>query len=161
MVYYSALHYAAKAEKSAKIAQAAAAQSSQAQGKITQLGFDGVMENGMLVFKHAPSGVEVPYDLLDDYEYEIDLSYAGLEGLDPNTKMYIKNGANIVTFVSALHRSSSEYATVGEMSSVSRFDDRTGYRWLFKAAFKITPNGARVMLLYPVIGGAVSITYED
>jgi hypothetical protein len=42
-------------------------------------------------------------------------------------------------------------ATVKEMESVSRYNADTGYRWLFKAAYKVTPNGTKVLLLYPVI----------
>lgn len=158
MVYYSALHYASKAEKSAtsaadsaQIASNAAAQASQASGKIIQLGFDGAMENGSLVFKHAPGGVEVPYELLDDYEYELDLGYGNLESLSATTPMYIKNGSDTIEFVSALHRDSTTHATVGDMSAVMRYNAITGYRWLFKAAYKITPAGAKVLLLYPVV----------
>ena len=161
MVYYSALHYAAKAEKSAtsaansaQTAQTAAAQASQASGKIIQLGFDGAMEDGKLVFKHAPSGVEVPYELLDDYEYEIDLLYDSVEEISSDTPMVIKNGADTITFVSALHRDSMTPATVKEMETVSRYNTDTGYRWLFKAAYKITPSGTKVLLLYPVIAPA-------
>lgn len=157
MTYYSALHYAAKAEKSAtsaansaQIAQTAAAQASQASGKVIQLGFDGAMEDGKLVFKHAPGGVEIPYDMLDDYEYEIDMAYSGLEELADDLQMYVKNGDDNVTFVSTLHRDSSSYVTVGEMKSVMRFNSDTGYRWLFKAAYKVTPTGVKVLLLYPV-----------
>lgn len=168
MTYYSALHYAAKAEKSAtsaansaQIAQTAAAQASQASGKIIQLGFDGAMEDGKLVFKHAPSGVEVPYELLDDYEYEVDMAYANTEELPADTQMYVKNGTDTITFVSALHRSSEEYATVGDMQPVARYNTDTGYRWLFKAAYKITLAGKKVFLLYPVAAQSVSITYWD
>lgn len=167
MTYYSALHYAAKAEKSAtsaansaQIAQTAAAQASQLSGRVIQLGFDGAMEDGKLVFKHAPGGVEVPYELLDDYEYEVDMAYASTEELPADTQMYVKNGTSMVTFVSALHRSSEEYATVGDMQPVSR-KDNIGYRWLFKAAYKITPAGKKVFLLYPVAAQSVSITYWD
>ena len=167
MTYYSALHYAAKAEKSAtsaansaKTAQTAASQVSQASGKIIQLGFDGALEDGKLVFKHAPSGVEIPYDLLDDYEYEVDLLWDSDVTISQNTPMVIKNGANTITFVSALHRSADEPATVGDMAPVSR-KDNIGYRWLFKAAYKITPAGKHVLLLYPVAATSTTITYWE
>lgn len=146
-VYYSALHWAKKAEASARRAE----QGAQAPGRIVQIGFDGAMEDGALVFKHAPSGVEVPYGLLDDFEYELDLGYAELESLSSSTPMYIKNGSDTVEFVSALHRDSTTHATVGDMSAVMRYNDVTGYRWLFKAAYKITPAGTKVLLLYPVV----------
>jgi hypothetical protein len=109
------------------------------------------MEDGALVFKHAPGGVEVPYELLDDYEYELDLGYAELESLSSSVPMYVKNGSDTIEFVSAIHRDSTTHATVAEMSAVMRYNDVTGYRWLFKAAYKITPAGANVLLLYPVI----------
>lgn len=167
MVYYSALHYAAKAEKSAtsaansaRTAQTAAAQASQASGKIIQLGFDGALENGKLVFKHAPSGVEIPYELLDDYEYEVDMLYDSVDELPSDLPMVIKNGANTITFVSALHRSSETPATVGDMAPVMR-ESNGNFRWLFKAAYKITPAGKHVLLLYPVAATSTTITYWE
>ena len=167
MVYYSALHYAAKAEKSAtsaansaRTAQAAASQASQASGKIIQLGFDGAIEDGKLVFKHAPSGVEIPYSLLDDYEYEVDMLYDSVDELPSDLPMVIKNGANTITFVSALHRSADKPVTVGDMAPVMR-KDNIGYRWLFKAAYKITPAGKHVLLLYPVAATSTTITYWE
>lgn len=167
MTYYSALHYAAKAEKSAtsaadsaQIAQTAASQVSQASGKIIQLGFDGAIEDGKLVFKHAPGGVEVPYDLLDDYEYEIDLLWDSEVVIPQNTPMVIQNGSDIITFVSALHRSADEPATIADMVPVMR-ESNGNFRWLFKAAYKITPAGKKVFLLYPVAAQSVSITYWD
>lgn len=167
MTYYSALHYAAKAEKSAtsaadsaRAAQTAASQASQAPGKIIQIGFDGAMEDGKLVFKHAPGGVEIPYSLLDDYEYEVDMFYNSTEELSSDLPMVVKNGDNTITFVSALHRSADEPATVGDMAPVMR-KDSIGYRWLFKAAYKITPAGTKVLLLYPVAATSTTITYWE
>ena len=168
MTYYSALHYAAKAEKSAtsaadsaRTAQTAAAQASQLSGRIIQLGFDGTLEGNLLTFKHAPSGVEIPYSLLDDYEYEIDLSFQAVGELSQDTQMIVKNGADTITFVSALHRDSTVPVKVGDMAPVARYNTDTGYRWLFKAAYKITPAGTKVFLLYPVAAQSVSITYWD
>lgn len=149
--YYSALHYAKKAEKSAKEAAESAASIVDVSGKIIQLGFDGSIDNNVLVFNHAPGGVDAPYALVDDYEYEIDLVYANTSNLPNDTQMVIKNGSDTINFVSAVHRSSTEPATVGDMKAVMRFDSSTGYRWLFKAAFKITTSGAKVFLLYPVV----------
>ena len=144
-VYYSALHWAKKAEASAK----EAAEFAQTGGKVIQLGFDGAMENGKLVFKHAPGGVEIPYTLVDDVEYELDLAYSG--SLDSLTTISVKNGADVINFVSAVHRSSAEPARVADMDAVMRYDATTGYRWLFKATYKITPSGTKVFLLYPVV----------
>lgn len=155
MTYYSALHYAAKAEKSAKLAEQYATQATQFSGKVIQIGFDGFMENGQLVFKHSPAGIDIPYDLLDDYEYEIDMAYSGSDLAD-NVELVVKNGADTINFVSALHRDSTTPVTVNEMKQVMRYDERTGYRWLFKAAFKVTPAGHKVFLLYPVISLASS-----
>lgn len=156
-VYYSALHWAKKAEASAQRAEAGA----QAPGRIVQIGFDGVMENGALVFRHVPGGAEIPYQLLDDHEYEVDMAYAELDSLSSDTPMFIKNGDDTVTFVSALHRSSVDYATVGDMAPVARYDETTGYRWLFKAAYKITPAGTKVLLLYPVAATSTTVTYWE
>lgn len=155
-VYYSALHWAKKAEASAIRAE----QGAQAPGRIVQIGFDGAIEDGKLVFKHAPSGVEIPYSLLDDYEYEVDMFYNSTEELSSDLPMVVKNGDNTITFVSALHRSSDEPATVGDMAPVSR-KDNIGYRWLFKAAYKITPAGKHVLLLYPVAATSTTVTYWE
>lgn len=145
--FYSALHWAKKAEKSARLAS----ELSQSTGKVIQLGFDGSFENGELVFKHAPGGVELPYDLYDDTEYEIDLAFSQTGELSNLTKMYIKNGNDKIVFVSAQHRSSTENARVADMEDVMRYNESTGYRWLFKATYKITPSGDKVFLIYPVI----------
>lgn len=152
--FYSALHWAKKAEASAKLA----VENAQSGGKLLQLGFDGVMENDQLVFKHAPAGVDTPYQLVDDVEYEIDLYYPSTETLADTVKMQVKNGTDVINFVSAMHRDSTTPATVGNMSAVMRFDASTGYRWLFKAAYKIAPNGAKVFLLYPVVAKDVVTT---
>lgn len=146
-VYYSALHWAKKAEASAK----QAADLSQTSGKVVQIGFDGTLSNSVLVFKHAPGGTEIPYELVDDVEYEVDLNYANTGSLADTVQIQIKNGSDTINLVSAIHRSSTTPATVGDMKAVMRFDSSTGYRWLFKAAYKITPAGAKVMLLYPVV----------
>lgn len=156
MTYFSALHYAAKAEKSARLAEQYATQATSFSGRIIQLGFDGTLEDDTLVFKHAPSGVDIPYDLLDDYEYELDLAYFSTDSLPSSTKIIIRNGTDTINFVSALHRDSTTPVTVSEMNQVMRFNDATGYRWLFKAAFKVTPAGHKVFLLYPVISLASS-----
>jgi hypothetical protein len=146
-VFYSAKHWAAKAEKSAVTAERYA----QSQGKITQIGYDGTLEEGMITFKHAPNNIEVPYNLFDDYEYELDLSLPITEELPKETRIVVKNGDDFVTFVAATHRDSTTQITVEEMSSVMRYNDDTGYRWLFKAVYKVTPSGQKVFLLYPVI----------
>jgi hypothetical protein len=151
MTFYSALHYAAKAEKSAIAAKESADKASQASGEIVQLGFDGSMEDGRLVFKHAPSGVEIPYDLLNNYEYEIDMAYTSLDSLSDDLQVVVRNGSDIINFVSSLHRSSTESIKIVDMKQVMRFNSSTGYRWLFKASYKITPAGDKVFLLYPVV----------
>ena len=152
--FYSALHWAKKAEASAKLA----AENAQSGGALLQLGFDGSIEGSQLVFKHAPAGVDTPYQLVDDVEYEIDLYYPSTGTLAETVKMQVKNGTDVINFVSAMHRDSTTPTTVGDMSAVMRFDASTGYRWLFKAAYKIAPNGAKVFLLYPVVAKDVVTT---
>lgn len=145
--FYSALHWAKKAEASAKLA----ADLAQTEGKVIQLGFDGSMQDGQLVFKHAPSGVEVPYQLVDDVEYELDLAYNETGDLPNLTEIVVENGNDTIRFISALHRDATTNATVADMDAVMRYNSDTGYRWLFKATYKIAPNGAKVFLLYPVV----------
>ena len=152
MTFYSALHYAAKAEKSA-IAAAEAADRAQSasgttSGKVIQLGFDGTTVRTGLEFKHAPSGIEIPYTLEENQEYEIDLLF---NGTLPTGSMYIKNGNDTINFVSALHRDSTQNVNIADMEQVMRYNTATGYRWLFKAVYKVTPAGNKVFLIYPVI----------
>lgn len=144
--FYSALHWAKKAEASAKLA----AENAQSGGALLQLGFDGSLVNGVLEFKHAPGGVEVSYTLVNNVEYELDLAFSSTATLPADTQMVIKNGNDTIRFVSALHREATTNATVADMDAVMRFNSSTGYRWLFKAAYKVTPSGAKVFLLYPV-----------
>lgn len=146
-VYYSALHWAKKAEASAK----QAAELAQKEGEVIQLGFDGTIEDGKLVFKHAPGGVAVPYQLVANVEYEIDLAYGSTGDLPNLTEIVVQNGNDTIRFVSALHREATTNATVADMDAVMRYNSSTGYRWLFKATFKVAPNGAKVFLLYPVV----------
>lgn len=145
-VYYSALHWAKKAEASAK----QAAEFAQKEGEVIQLGFDGTMEDGKLVFKHAPAGVASPYQLVNNVEYEIDLAYNEIGDLPNLTEIVVENSNDTIGFVSALHRDTITNATVADMDAVMRYNSSTGYRWLFKATYKITPSGAKVFLLYPV-----------
>lgn len=163
MTYYSALHYAAKAEKSA-IAAAEAADRAQSasggtggvSGKVIQLGFDGTIVRTGLEFKHAPSGVEVPYTLEENQEYEIDLAFNGTLPLH-TSGIYIKNGSDTINIVSTLHRDSTKHVRIGDMEQVMRYNSDTGYRWLFKAVYKITPAGNKVFLIYPVIAKDIDI----
>lgn len=148
-----AANYAKESKEWAKGAEASAklaAENAQSGGKLLQLGFDGSMVNGALEFKHAPSGTEVPYTLVENVEYEMDLAYSSTSSLSSSIQMYVKNGSDTIRFVSAIHREATTNATVADMDAVMRFNSSTGYRWLFKAAYKVTPSGAKVFLLYPV-----------
>ena len=154
-VFYSAKHWAEKARKSAETAERHTQQS----GRIIQIGYNGVLDNGQLVFRHIPGPYEVPYELFDDYEYEVDLNFDSSEELPLDTPMIIKNGPIDITFVSTVHRQADKLATVGDMLAVMRRNN-IGYRWLFKAAYKITTDGRSVLLLYPVVGGT-TVTYWE
>ena len=149
---HSSREYASRAEESA-IAAAEAADRAQSasgttSGKVIQLGFDGATVRTGLEFKHAPSGVEIPYTLEDNQEYEIDLLF---NGTLPTGSMYIKNGNDTINFVSTLHRTSTDSVDIDDMKQVMRYNADTGYRWLFKAVYKVTPAGNKVFLLYPVV----------
>lgn len=159
MTYYSALHYAAKAEKSATAAAEAADRASAVvSGKVTQLGFDGSISGVDLVFSHTPSGVEIPYVIEENKEYEIDLAFNGTLTSDIKF-MYVKNGEDTIQFVSALHRT-LDRVSLKEMQQVMRFNEDTGYRWLFKAVYKITTSGSKVFLLYPVVSASPNIPIQ-
>lgn len=154
---HSSRTYAEQAEKSA-IAAAEAADRAEAatggtggvSGKVIQLGFDGARVRTGLEFKHAPSGVEIPYTLEENQEYEIDLAFNGTLPVY-TSGIYIKNGSDTINIVSTLHRDSTKYVRIGNMEQVMRYNSDTGYRWLFKAVYKITPAGNKVFLIYPVI----------
>lgn len=151
---HSSRTYAEQAEKSA-IAAAEAADRAQSasgttSGAVIQLGFDGTTVRTGLEFKHAPSGVEIPYTLEENQEYEIDLAFNGTLPSD-TSGIYVKNGDDTINFVSTLHRTSTDYVKIDDMKQVMRYNADTGYRWLFKAVYKVTPAGNKVFLLYPVV----------
>lgn len=152
---HSSREYATRAEKSAIAAAEAADRAQSASGsgstKVLQLGFDGTTVRTGLEFKHAPSGTEIPYTLEENQEYEIDLLFNGTLPNPTGSGMYIKNGSDTINIVSTLHRDSTKIVYIADMEQVMRHNSDTGYRWLFKAVYKITPAGNKVFLIYPVI----------
>ena len=113
-------------------------------GKITQLGFNGVLESGTVTF--SPD-VDTPYEIKEGYEYEIDLLFPAAGVLPDTTKLVIKNNNETINLVNVKHSDSTQAIEYGDMKQVCRYDDEIGWRWIFNARFAITDAGNKVFVI--------------
>ena len=121
-------------------------------GKVQQLGFNGTLTGKILTF--TPN---TEYTLLPNIEYEIDLLFSTAGELDPDTTLKIMNGATELKLINSLDKDIITGMTVASMSQVMRYNVETGFRWLFKAVYKIASNNEKVLLLYPVVANTGSL----
>lgn len=115
-------------------------------GKVQQLGFNGTLTGKILTFTH-----NTEYTLLPNVEYEIDLLFSAAGELDSDTTLKIMNGNTELKLINSLDKDITTGMTVASMSQVMRYNVETGFRWLFKAVYKIASNNEKVLLLYPVV----------
>lgn len=115
------------------------------------LGFDATLASGVLTFTTTDAE---PYTLQENYDYEIDLHFPAAGTLDDTIKMVVENNSETVQFVALTHTNPAESITVGDMKQLMYYDAETGFRWLFKARYKITSTGVKVFVIYPVISKA-------
>lgn len=115
-------------------------------GRLSQIGFDGTLANKVLTFTHSTE-----YTLLPNTEYEVDLLFAAAGELDDDVSIVIMNGDTEIKLVSSLDRDITTPMTVASMRQVMRYNIDTGFRWLFKAAYKVASDNSKVLLLYPVV----------
>lgn len=121
-------------------------------GKVQQLGFNGTLTGKILTF--TPN---TEYTLLPNIEYEIDLLFSTAGELDSDTTLKIMNGDTELKLVNSLDKDTTTGMTVASMSQVMRYNAETGFRWLFKAVYKIASNNEKVLLLYPVVANTGSL----
>ena len=121
-------------------------------GKVQQLGFNGTLTGKILTF--TPN---TEYTLLPNIEYEIDLLFSTAGELDSDTTLKIMNGDTELKLINSLDKDITTDMTVASMSQVMRYNAETGFRWLFKAVYKIASNNEKVLLLYPVVANTGSL----
>lgn len=121
-------------------------------GKVQQLGFNGTLTGKILTF--TPN---TEYTLLPNIEYEIDLLFSTTGELDSDTTLKIMNGDTELKLINSLDKDITTGMTVASMSQVMRYNAETGFRWLFKAVYKIASNNEKVLLLYPVVANTGSL----
>ena len=121
-------------------------------GKVQQLGFNGTLTGKILTFTH-----NTEYTLLPNVEYEIDLLFSTAGELDSDTTLKIMNGDTELKLINSLDKDITTGMTVASMSQVMHYNAETGFRWLFKAVYKIASNNEKVLLLYPVVANTGSL----
>lgn len=121
-------------------------------GKVQQLVFNGTLTGKILTFT-----TNTEYTLLPNIEYEIDLLFSTAGELDSDTTLKIMNGDTELKLVNSLDKDTTTGMTVASMSQVMRYNAETGFRWLFKAVYKIASNNEKVLLLYPVVANTGSL----
>lgn len=114
-------------------------------GRVTQLGFDGVLENKVITFTHSTS-----YAINDGYEYEFDLLFPVSGVLDDNYQMVIVNNGNTYVLSNALDPSYNPM-TVANMKQVQSYDPEVGFKWSFKAVSKTSSTGIKLLYIVPSI----------
>lgn len=121
-------------------------------GKVQQLGFNGTLTGKILTF--TPN---TEYTLLPNIEYEIDLLFSTVGELGLDTTLKIMNGDTELKLINSLDKDITTVMTVASMSQVMHYNAETGFRWLFKAVYKIASNNEKVLLLYPVVANTGSL----
>lgn len=117
------------------------------------LGFNATLANETLTFVTTDT---TPYTLKENYDYEVDLHFPAAGTLSDTIKMVVENNNDTIQFVALTHADPSEPITVGTMKQLMYYDAETGFRWLFKARYKVTSTGVKVFVIYPVIAKSES-----
>lgn len=119
-------------------------------GKGVQLGFDGTLENNIITFT-PPVGTDT-YQIKENYDYEIDLSFAVGGEVDDDTQMQISNDGLTFYFWTV----KDTPATWGDLKDIYTYSNDVGYRWIFKARYHVTSEGNNVFYIYPSVTNAVN-----
>ncbi len=106
-------------------------------GKVNQLGFNGVLESGVITFTPDNNNV---YDIKDGYEYEIDLLFEAVGTIDGTTKVVIKNGTTNINIVNALYSDYTKPITYKDLKQVCKYDTNIGYRFIFNGRYTTKDN---------------------
>ena len=106
-------------------------------GKVNQLGFNGVLESGVITFTPDNNNV---YDIKDGYEYEIDLLFEAVGTIDDTIKVVIKNGTTNINIVNALYSDYTKPITYKDLKQVCKYDTNIGYRFIFNGRYTTKDN---------------------
>lgn len=106
-------------------------------GKVNQLGFNGVLQSGVITFTPDNNNV---YEIKDGYEYEIDLLFEAVGTIDDDTKIVIKNGTTNINIVNALYSDYTKSITYKDLKQVCKYDTNIGYRFIFNGRYTTKDN---------------------
>lgn len=112
-------------------------------GRINQLGFNGVLQSGVITF--TPD--QGTYELKVGYEYEIDLLFSAVGIIPDNTQLKIVNGTNTINIVNVLDSDYSKPTTYKAMKQVCRYDTEIGWRWIFNVRYSVASDGSKVFVM--------------
>ena len=106
-------------------------------GKVNQLGFNGVLQSGVITFTPDNNNV---YEIKDGYEYEVDLLFEAVGTIDDDTKIVIKNGTTNINIVNALYSDYTKPITYKYLKQVCKYDTNIGYRFIFNGRYTTKDN---------------------
>lgn len=113
-------------------------------GRGIQLGFTGTLEGNVLTFETTDPS---PYTLRHNYDYEIDLLFQAVDILSDDVEVVIKNGEDYINIVNVLHDDPTTHITVGDIRQLMKYNDVSGWRWVFMARYAVTANGNKVFIM--------------
>ena len=100
-------------------------------GSIIQIDLTGTLANNVLTF--SPK-VGEEYTLSNNTQYEFDLLFPAstITGdLDDTVEFVINDGTNTYHILNTLHDTTITNATYKDMCQYKKYDDNTGFRWVF------------------------------
>lgn len=112
-------------------------------GRINQLGFNGVLQSGVITF--TPD--QGTYELKAGYEYEIDLLFSAVGIIPDDTQLKIVNGTDTINIVNVLDSDYSKPTTYKAMKQVCRYDTEIGWRWIFNVRYSVASDGSKVFVM--------------
>lgn len=112
-------------------------------GRINQLGFNGVLQSGVITF--TPD--QGTYELKAGYEYEIDLLFSAVGVIPDDTQLKIVNGTDTINIVNVLDSDYSKPTTYKAMKQVCRYDTEIGWRWIFNVRYSVASDGSKVFVM--------------
>lgn len=118
-------------------------------GRGIQLGFNGTLEGNVLTFETTDPS---PYTLRHNYDYEIDLLFQAVGVLSDDVEVVIKNGSDYINIVNVLHDDPTTHITVGDIRQLMKYNDVSGWRWVFMARYAVTANGNKVFVMPSTVG---------
>lgn len=118
-------------------------------GKVVQLGFNGVLQDKVLMFTRADS--EEPYEIKTGYEYEVDLLFEAVGDLDESYEMIIVNDGVAYNIMNAMHDDPETLVSVGDMKQLMKYSTDIGFRWVFNARAAETTDSKKAFVMASTI----------